>query len=57
LLATRNNTAAGTIDFAQLWYVRVYFPTEAEANHFASVCSSAVEQIRERLYQLHQKAV
>jgi hypothetical protein len=41
----------------RMWYVRVYFPAEAEANHFASVCSSSVEQIRERLYQLHQKAV
>lgn len=41
----------------RLWYVRVFFPTEAEANHFTSVCSNIVEQIRERLYQLHQKAV
>lgn len=40
----------------RMWYVRIYFPTGAEANHFAVVSSKSVEQIRERLYQLHLKA-
>lgn len=39
----------------RLWYVRVYFPSEADANHFAKVSSKSVEQIRERLYQWHQQ--
>jgi hypothetical protein len=39
----------------QMWYTKVLFPTETEAKNFSIACASSVEQIRDRLYQLHQK--
>ena len=54
-LNTRLHSNSAHPNTHRMWYVDVFFPSETEANRFVGVCSGAVEQIRERLYQLHQK--
>lgn len=40
-----------------MWYIDLFFPAQEEANQFAKVCASSVQQIRDRLYKLHQESL
>jgi hypothetical protein len=48
-----NNAHSGEY---RMWYITIYFPTEAEARNFAQVCASVVERIRECVYDQYRNS-
>jgi len=52
---TRLHQSSSNSKTYRMWYIDVLFPTEPEARQFGTICVSAVEQIRERLCQLHRE--